>query len=98
MADQERAGRWLRLGDRQEVGGVLERGRNSPSSVVRDPKPVEHREMERAPDCAGLGHEPVRSLQRGDGFRVGVASAGHQRCGQRDVDLELELLALANLG
>ena len=31
MADQERAGRGLRLGERQEVGGVLERGRNSPS-------------------------------------------------------------------
>ena len=27
MADQERAGRGLRLGDRQEIGGVLERSR-----------------------------------------------------------------------
>ena len=31
MADQERAGRGLRLGEGQEVGGVFERGRNIPS-------------------------------------------------------------------
>jgi len=50
MGNQERAGRGLRLGDRQEVGGVLERGRNRPSGVVRDPKAVEHEEMDRGPD------------------------------------------------
>jgi hypothetical protein len=54
--------------------------------------------MERAPDCRGLGHEPVRSLQRGDDFRVGEACAGHQRCGQGDVDIELQLFALASFG
>ena len=31
MADQERAGRGLRLGEGQEIGGVLEGGRNSSS-------------------------------------------------------------------
>jgi hypothetical protein len=50
MADQERAGRGLRVGDGQEVGGVLERGSNIPASIGRDPKPVEHEEMERGPD------------------------------------------------
>jgi len=54
--------------------------------------------MERGPDCCGLGHEPIRSLQRGDSFRVCEAFAGHQRCGQGDVDIELQLLALASLG
>ena len=48
MADQEGAGGGLRLGDRQEVGGVLERGCHS--GVVRDPKPVKHGEMDRGPD------------------------------------------------
>ena len=98
MADQERAGRGLRLGDRQEVGGMLERGRNSSAAEVRDPKPVEHGEMERSPDRPGLGHEPIRSLQRGDDFRICVAFAGHQRCGQGDVDIELKLQALASFG
>jgi hypothetical protein len=32
MSNRERAGRGLRLGDRQEVGGAIERGRNSASS------------------------------------------------------------------
>ena len=98
MADQERAGRGLRLGDRQEVRGVLERGRNSPSGMVRDPKSVEHGEMERRPDCPGLGREPVRSLQDSYGFRVGVAFAGPQCCGQGDVDIELQLFALTSFG
>jgi hypothetical protein len=53
--------------------------------------------MERGPDCCGLCHEPVRSLQRGDGFRVGVAFAGHQSGGQGDVDIELQALALVSL-
>ena len=70
MTDQEWAGRRLRLGDGQEIGGVLERGRSSPSLEVRDPKPVKHGEMERGPDCPGLGHEPVCSLQRGDDLRI----------------------------
>jgi len=98
MADQERAGRVLRLGNRQEIGGVLERGRNRLSVVVRGPKPVEHGEMERGPDCPDLGHEAICSLQRGEDFRVGVAFAGYQRCGQGDVDIELQLLALAGFG
>ena len=54
MADQVRAGRGLRLGDRQEVGGVLERGRNRPSVVVRDPKPEKHGEMEGAMQMQAL--------------------------------------------
>ena len=98
MADQERAGGGLRLSDRQKVGGTLERGRNSPTGKVRDPKPVEHEEMDRGPDCRGLGHEPVRSLQRGGDLGVGVAFAGHQRLGQGDLDIELQLLALASFG
>jgi hypothetical protein len=36
MADEERAGRGLRLGDGQEVGGVLERGRNSTAVRGKD--------------------------------------------------------------
>ena len=36
MADQERAGGGLRLGDGQEVGGGLERGRNSTAVRGRD--------------------------------------------------------------
>ena len=55
---------------------MLERGRNRPAVEGGDPKPEKHGEMDRGPDCPGLGHEPVRSLQRGDGFRVGVAFAG----------------------
>jgi hypothetical protein len=54
--------------------------------------------MERGPDCPGLGHEPVCSLHRSDDLGVGVAFAGHQRCGQGDVDIELELSALASFG
>jgi hypothetical protein len=54
--------------------------------------------MERGPDCPSLGHEPVRSLQRGEHFRVRVAFAGHQRCGQGDVDIELQLFALPSFG
>jgi hypothetical protein len=77
---------------------VLERGRNSPAGEVRDPKPVKHGEMERGPDCRGLGHEPVRALQRGDDFRIGVAFTGHQRRDQGDVDIELQLFALASFG
>ena len=50
MPDQERAGRGLLLGERQEVGGVLDPGRNNPAAEVRDPKPEQHGEMERAPD------------------------------------------------
>ena len=50
MADQERAGRGLRFGDRKEVGGVLERRRNSPNIVVIGPKPEKHGEMERGSD------------------------------------------------
>src|SRR5208282_1077530 len=42
--------------------------------------------------------EPIRSLQRGEDFRVGVAFAGHQRCGQGDLDIELQLFALASFG
>ena len=98
MADQERAGGRLRLGDRQEVGGVLERGRNTPAGEGRDPKPPKNGEMDRGPDCPGLGHKPVCSLQRGDDFRVGVAFSGHQRCAQGDVDIELQLLAIASFG
>ena len=96
MADQERAGRGLRLGEGQD--GVLERGRNNPSVAFRDPKSVEHGEMQRGADCPGLGHEPIRSLQHCNDFRVGVTFAGHQRCGQGDLDIELELLALASFG
>ena len=40
MADQERTGGGLRLGQRPVVGGVLERGRDIPSVVVKDPKPL----------------------------------------------------------
>jgi hypothetical protein len=54
--------------------------------------------MDRGPDCRDLGHEPIGPLQRGEDFRVGVAFAGHQRCGQGDVDVELQLLALASFG
>jgi hypothetical protein len=50
------------------------------------------------PDGRGLGHEPVCSRQRGEDFWVGVAFAGHQRCGQGDVDIELQLFALASFG
>ena len=75
---------------------MLERGRNSPSDVVRGPKPIEHKEMERGPDRRGLGHESICSLQRGEDFRVGLAFAGHQRLGQGDVDIELQLLTLAS--
>ena len=39
MADQERAGRGLRLGDRQEVDGMLERGRNSPRLKSKSQSP-----------------------------------------------------------
>jgi hypothetical protein len=60
--------------------------------------PAKNEEMDGGPRCPGLGHEPVRSLQRGDHFRVGEAFAGHQRCSQGDVDLELQLLALAGFG
>ena len=98
MGHQERAGGGLRLGGRQEVGGVLEPGRNSPADEVRGPKPVKDGEMQRGPDCPGLGHEPFCSLQRSDGFRVRVAFAGPQRCGQGDVDIELQLFALASFG
>ena len=77
---------------------MLERGRNRPSVVVRDPKPEKNEEMERGPDRRGLGHEPVRSLQRGGDFRVSVAFAGHQRRDQGDVDIELQLFALASFG
>ena len=62
MGDQERAGHGLRLGDGQEVRGVLNTGRNIPAIVGRDPKPVEHGEMDRGPDRRGLGYQPVRSL------------------------------------
>jgi len=98
MADQERAGRGLRLGERQEVGGVLERGCNSPSVVVIGPKSEKHREMGRAPDCRGLGHEPISSLQRGDDLGAGEAFAGPQRRDQSDMDIELQLFALASFG
>ena len=98
MADQERAGGGLRLSDGQEVGGALKRGCNSPAVQSRDPKPVKHGEMERGPDYAGFGHEPIRSLQRGEDFGVSVAFPGHQRCGQGDMDFELQLSALANFG
>ena len=54
--------------------------------------------MERGPDRPGLGHEPVCSLQRHDDLRIGGAFAGHQRLGQGDVDIELQLLALASFG
>jgi len=54
--------------------------------------------MERGPDRPGLGHEPVCSLQRHDDLRIGGAFAGHQRLGQGDVDVELQLLALAGFG
>jgi hypothetical protein len=54
--------------------------------------------MQRGADCPGLGHEPIRSLQHCNDFRVGVTFAGHQRCGQGDLDIELELLALASFG
>src|SRR5215831_9863499 len=50
MANQERAGRGLRLGDGQEVRGVLERGCNSPAVQGRGPKPEEHGEMDRRCD------------------------------------------------
>ena len=98
MGNQERAGGGLRLDERQEVGGVLERNRNSPADVVRGPKQVKHGEMERGPDCPGLGHEPICSFQRGDDFRVCVAFAGHQRRDQGAVDIELQLVALASFG
>ena len=98
MADQERAGGGLRLGDRQEIRGLLERGRNSPAVQGRDPKPVKHKEMERGPDCRGLGHEPISSLQRGDDLGAGEAFAGPQRRDQSDMDIELQLFALASFG
>ena len=81
MAHQERAGGGLRLSDGQEVGGALKRGCNSPAVQSRDPKPVKHGEMDRCSDCRCLGHEPIRSLQRGEDFGVSV-DPGHQRCGQ----------------
>ena len=77
---------------------MLERSRNSPSALVRDPKSVEHGEVDWGPDCPGFGHEPIRSLQRSDDLRVGVAFAGHHRCGQGDVDVEFQLFALASFG
>ena len=98
MADQERTGRGLRLGEGQEVGGVLECGCNSPAVQGRDPKPVEHEEMERGPDCPGLGHQPIRALQRGDDFRASKAVCGHQRRSQGDVDIEFQLFALESFG
>ena len=98
IANQERAGRGLRLGDRQEIGGMIETGRHSASGVVRDPKPEKHEEMEWGPDRRGLGHEPICSLQRGEDFWIGVAFAGHQRRDQGEVDIELQLLALASFG
>ena len=61
------------MGQRPEVGGVLERGRDIPSVVVRDAKPLKDGKKERGSDRRGLGHEPVRSLQRGDDFRIRVA-------------------------
>ena len=39
MADQERAGRGLRLGEGQEVGGVLEPGGNAPRFEVETQSP-----------------------------------------------------------
>ena len=98
MAHQERAGGGLRLSDGQEVGGALKRGSNSPAVQSRDPKPVKHGEMDRCSDCRCLGHEPIRSLQRGEDFGVSVAFPGHQRCGQGDVDSELQLFALTSFG
>jgi len=77
---------------------MLERGRNRPSVEIRGPQPEEHEEMDRGPDRPGLGHEPVHPLQRGDDLGVGVAFAGHQRCGQGDVDIELQLFALTSFG
>ena len=50
MGNQERGGGRLRLGERQEVGGVLKRGCNRPAVEGRDPKPEKHGEMERAPN------------------------------------------------
>ena len=98
MADQERARRGLRLGDRQEIGSAFQRGCNCASVEGRDPKPVKHKEVERGTNRAGLGDEAICSLQRGNGFGIRVAFAGHQRCGQRDVDIELKLVALASFG
>src|SRR5689334_8556063 len=46
-------------------------------------------------DYPSFGHQPVRPLQRGGGFSVGEALAGHHRCGQGDLDVELKLMALA---
>jgi hypothetical protein len=88
---------WL-LGKRQEVAGVLEGGGGIPAGAGRYPKPVEHGEMQWGPDYRGLGHEPIGSLQRGDNLGIGVAFAGHQRLGQGDVDVELQLFALASFG
>jgi hypothetical protein len=42
----------LRLGQRPEVGGVLERGRDIPSVVVRDPKPLKDGKMDGVPTAA----------------------------------------------
>jgi len=56
MADQARAGRGLRLGDGQEAGGVLERGRNCPADVVREPKPPKNREMDVGSKNSAVGY------------------------------------------
>jgi len=52
MADQERAGGGLQLGQRPEVGGAFERGRDIPSVVVRDPKPLKDGKWNGIPTAA----------------------------------------------
>ena len=63
------------MGQRPEVGGAFERGRDIPSVVVRDPKPLKDGKMERDSDCGGLGHEPVARSSGGDDFRIRAAFA-----------------------
>ena len=51
--------------------------------------------------CNGVPTAPVSApsrFARSSDFKVGVALPGHQRCYQGDVDIELELLALASFG
>ena len=98
MADQERAGRGLRLGDRQEVGGVLERGRNSPAVELETQSPYSTEKWSGVPtDAVSVTSRLARS-SAATVSGSGVAFAGHQRCGQGDVDIELQLLALASFG
>jgi hypothetical protein len=60
MADEERAGRGLRLGDGQEVGGVLERGRNSTAVRGKDLRFFADRASKKWPLRGSLKESGVR--------------------------------------